>query len=86
MVELLKQDQYSPMPVEEQVAVLFAGTRGYLDDVELEKVRTFEGDLVKFLRSSYSHLLAVIADKKQMSPELEQRLVDSITEFKKKFA
>ncbi|MCX5792482.1 MAG: F0F1 ATP synthase subunit alpha [Elusimicrobia bacterium] len=86
MVELLKQDQYSPMPVEEQVAVLFAGTRGYLDDVELEKVRAFEGDLVKFLRSSYAHLLAEIADKKQMSPELEQRLADSITEFKKKFA
>ena len=86
MVELLKQDQYSPMPVAEQVAVLFAGTRGYLDDVELEKVRAFEGDLVKFLRSSYAHLLAEIADKKQMSPELEQRLVDSITEFKKKFA
>ncbi|MEI7527951.1 MAG: F0F1 ATP synthase subunit alpha [Elusimicrobiota bacterium] len=86
MVELLKQDQYSPMPVAEQVAVLFAGTRGYLDDVELEKVRAFESDLVKFLRSSYAHLLAEIADKKQMSPELEQRLIDSITEFKKKFA
>ncbi|OGS13070.1 MAG: F0F1 ATP synthase subunit alpha [Elusimicrobia bacterium RIFOXYA2_FULL_58_8] len=85
MVELLKQDQYCPMPVEDQVAVLFAGTRGYLDDVELEKVRAFETALVKFLRSSYANLMADIAEKKQLAPELEQRLADSITEFKKKF-
>ncbi|HNW43346.1 MAG TPA: F0F1 ATP synthase subunit alpha [Elusimicrobiales bacterium] len=86
MVELLKQDQYSPMPVQEQVAVLFAGTRGYLDSVELEKVRAFESGLVKFLRSNYANLLADIAEKKQMSPELEQRLAESITEYKTKFA
>ena len=85
MVELLKQDQYSPMPVEEQVAVLFAGTRGLLDDVEIEKVRAFEAGLVKFLRESYANLLADIQDKKQLSPELEQRLSDAITDFKKRF-
>jgi len=85
MVELLKQDQYSPMPVQEQVAVLFAGTRGHLDEVEVEKVRVFESGLVKFLRDSYANLLADIADKKQLDSELEQRLVDAITDFKKKF-
>ncbi len=86
MVELLKQDQYSPMPVQEQVAVLFAGTRGYMDDVEPEKIRAFEGGLVKFLRDSYANLLAEIMDKKQLDAGLEQRLIDAITDFKKRFA
>ena len=86
MVELLKQDQYAPMPAHEQVAVLFAGTRGYLDDVELEKVRHFEASLVKFMRDSYANLLADILEKKQLDQDLEQRLADAITDFKKRFA
>jgi F-type H+-transporting ATPase subunit alpha len=86
MVELLKQDQYAPMPAHEQVAVLFAGTRGYLDDVELEKVRQFEASLVKFLRDSYANLLADILEKKQLDEELEKRLADAVTDFKKRFA
>ena len=85
MVELLKQDQYSPMPVQEQVAVLFAGTRGYIDDVALEKVRAFESGLVKFLRDSYANLLADIAEKKNMDADLEKRLTDAIMDFKKGF-
>ncbi|MDO8805618.1 MAG: F0F1 ATP synthase subunit alpha [Elusimicrobiota bacterium] len=85
MVELLKQDQYTPMPAEEQVAVLFAGTRGYLDEIEIEKVRAFESGLVKFLRASYANLLAEIIDKKQLDAEMEKRLGDAITDFKKRF-
>jgi F-type H+-transporting ATPase subunit alpha len=85
MVELLKQDQYAPMPAAEQVAVLFAGTRGCLDDVDVDKVRAFESGLVKFLRDSYAKLLADIADKKQLTPELEQALNDAIADFKKRF-
>ncbi|HAT73326.1 MAG TPA: F0F1 ATP synthase subunit alpha [Elusimicrobia bacterium] len=85
MVELLKQDQYSPMPAHEQVAVLFAGTRGYIDDVALEKVRSFESGLVKFLRDSYANLLADIAEKKQLDTDLEKRLVDAIMDYKKRF-
>ncbi|OGR69283.1 MAG: F0F1 ATP synthase subunit alpha [Elusimicrobia bacterium GWC2_61_19] len=85
MVELLKQDQYSPMPVHEQVAVLFAGTRGYIDDVALEKVRPFESGLVKFLRDSYANLLKDIEEKKQLDADLEKRLGDAIEDFKKRF-
>ena len=85
MVELLKQDQYTPMPVQEQVAVLFAGTRGYLDEIELEKVKAFEAGLVKFLRDAYANLLADIAEKKQLDQLLEQRLADAIVDFKKRF-
>jgi len=86
MVELLKQDQYTPMPAQEQVVVLFAGTRGYLDDIELEKVRTFEAGLVKFMRASYANVLKDIIEKKQLDADLEKRLGDEITDFKGKFA
>jgi F-type H+-transporting ATPase subunit alpha len=86
MVELLKQDQYSPMPVQEQVVVLFAGTRGYLDSVELEKVKAFEAGLVKFMRSSYANLLKDIIEKKQLDADMEKRLGEAITDFKTKFA
>jgi F-type H+-transporting ATPase subunit alpha len=85
MVELLKQDQYTPMPVQEQVAVLFAGTKGHLDEIELEKVKAFETSLVKYLRDSYANLLADIVDKKHLDAELEKRLADAINDFKKKF-
>ncbi|MDD5209224.1 MAG: F0F1 ATP synthase subunit alpha [Elusimicrobiales bacterium] len=86
MVELLKQDQYSPMPVQEQVVVLFAGTRGYLDSVELEKVKSFESGLVKFMRASYANLLKDIIEKKQLDADMEKRLGEAITDFKTKFA
>ncbi|MDA8243152.1 MAG: F0F1 ATP synthase subunit alpha, partial [Elusimicrobia bacterium] len=84
MVELLKQDQYSPMPVQEQVAVLFAGTRGYLDDVDADKVKAFEAGLLKFLRDSYANLLTDIVEKKQLDDALQKRLGDAITDYKKK--
>jgi len=86
MVELLKQDQYSPLPAQDQVVVLFAGTRGYLDDVEIEKVRTFEAGLIKFMHASYANLLTDIITKKQLDEDLEKRLGDAITDYKKKAA
>ncbi len=84
MVELLKQDQYAPLPVQEQVVVLFAGTRGHLDDVVLENVRAFEAGLIKFMRVSYANLLADISGKKQLDADLEKRLADAVTDYKKK--
>jgi len=83
MVELLKQDQYKPMPVSEQVLVLFAGARGYLDDVEIPVIRKFEADLRKFVKDRYSNLLEDISRKKQLDADIEERLVNVITEFKK---
>jgi F-type H+-transporting ATPase subunit alpha len=85
MVELLKQDQYKPMPVAEQVLVLFAGARGYLDDVPAAKVKKFESGLLKFVRDRYSNLLAEIAHKKQMDEDFEKRLAGVLTEFKRGF-
>ena len=85
MVELLKQEQYKPMPVAEQVLAFFAGTRGYMDDVELANIKKFETGLLKFVKAKYAGLLDDIAAKKQLDEELESRLKEIVTEFKKNF-
>jgi F-type H+-transporting ATPase subunit alpha len=85
MVEILKQDQYRPMPVAEQVLVLFSGTRGYLDDVALPAVKKFETGLLRFVKDKYANLLADIARKGELDAELEKRAVSAITEFKRGF-
>jgi len=86
LTELLKQDQYVPMPVEEQVVVLYAGTKGYLDEMENSKISGFEKSLIKTLRSSYSDVLNSIKEKKIIEHEVETRLKKAIEETKKLFA
>jgi len=85
LTELLKQDQYVPMPVEEQVVVLYAGTKGYLDEMENSKISSFETSLLKTLRSSYSDVLNSIKEKKSIEHEVETRLKMAIEETKKLF-
>ncbi|MBI4802579.1 MAG: F0F1 ATP synthase subunit alpha [Elusimicrobia bacterium] len=84
MVELLKQDQYRPMAVAEQVLALFAGTRGYLDDLQMPEIKKFEAGFLKFVKDKYSNLLDDVSRRKELDAELEARLVSAITEFKKK--
>ncbi|MFA6030052.1 MAG: F0F1 ATP synthase subunit alpha [Elusimicrobiota bacterium] len=83
MVELLKQDQYRPMPASEQVAVLFAGVSGFLDDLPIASVRPFEGALLEELRVRRSDLLRDIAEKGVLDDELKGRLKRACEEFKK---
>jgi F-type H+/Na+-transporting ATPase subunit alpha len=85
MVELLKQPQYQPLPVQEQVSVLFAGTRGYLDDVPVDDVRKFETEFLDFMRNSKSDILNAIKTKKVLDDEIEGKLRSAIDEFKKGF-
>lgn len=85
MMELLKQDQYQPMPVQEQVAVLYAGTKGYLDEVDVDHVRRFESEYLEFMRSSKPDLLKQIKDKGELDSEAEEQLKNAVTEFKKSF-
>jgi F-type H+-transporting ATPase subunit alpha len=85
MVELLKQDQYVPMPVEQQILVIFAGTNGYVDDVPVNAVKKFEQDLLRFVTSKYQSLLADIAAKKQLDDDLKARAKSAIEEFKGTF-
>ncbi|MHC1791512.1 F0F1 ATP synthase subunit alpha [Desulfovibrio aerotolerans] len=85
MVELLKQPQYKPMSVAEQVISLFAGTRGFMDDVPVESVRKFEEGLQEYFANAKSDILNEIRDKKALDDSLTARLGAAIDEFKKGF-
>ncbi len=86
LTELLKQPQYRPMPVEEQVVVIFAGVRGYLDGLALDKVVAFERQALADLRSTQADLLATIRADRELKPETEKRLVAFFDGFLKTFA
>ena len=83
MVELLKQKQYSPMPVEEQIVILFAATKGFLDNVEIERVHEFEWRLLQYMRADKQYILDEIKEKKDITNMDE--LNKALEEFKSKF-
>jgi F-type H+-transporting ATPase subunit alpha len=85
-VEVLKQPQYSPMPVEQQVAIIYALTNGYLDDVDVPQVHVWERDFHHFLRLERPQILADIREKKQLTKENEQALVEAIKIYRELFA
>lgn len=85
MTELLKQGIYVPMQVEMQVVVIWAGVNGYLDDVPVSKILSFESSLLSFMETKYSKTLAGIAKDKVISPEIEEVLKKALGEFKKSF-
>ncbi|MGH3900419.1 MAG: F0F1 ATP synthase subunit alpha [Pseudonocardiaceae bacterium] len=85
LTELLKQAQYAPFPVEEQVVSIFLGTRGHLDDVAVEDVRRFETDFLNDVRRHHQGILDTIRETKQFNDDTEQQVVDAVTEFKKQF-
>src|SRR5882724_3374837 len=86
LVELLKQPQYQPSPVEEQVVSIFLGTGGHLDSVPTEDVRRFETELLDHLRASDKGILSDIRETQKLSEETENKLVEAINQFKKGFA
>lgn len=85
MVELLKQDQYQPCPVEHQVIAIFAGTNGYVDDIPTSDVRKFEKELMKFVDAKYENIKKEIKEKKTLDDDLKAKLRAMIEEFKKSF-
>jgi F-type H+-transporting ATPase subunit alpha len=85
MVELLKQDQYVPMSVEQQILVIFAGTNGYVDEVPVNQVKKFEQELLRFVTGKYGDLLKDIVAKKTIDEDLKARMKSAIEEFKKTF-
>ena len=86
LVELLKQPQYQPAPVEEQVVSIFLGTGGHLDSVPVEDVRRFETEFLDHIRASEGGILSEIRESQKLSEETENKLIDAIKEFKKGFA
>ena len=85
MVEILKQGQYSPLPVEKQVAIIYAGTNGVLDDLPLDQIRAFEQELYRFLENAHPAILTTIKEKKTIDDDMKGKLNSAIQEFKSRF-
>jgi F-type H+-transporting ATPase subunit alpha len=85
LVEVLKQPQYSPLPVEKQVVIVYAGTNGMLDDLPVEQVRQFETELHAFLDSTHGALLQAIREKKALDDQLKGQVNAVLKEFKERF-
>jgi F-type H+-transporting ATPase subunit alpha len=85
LTELLKQPQFSPLPVEEQVASIFAGVRGYLDKIEVANVNRFESTLLAELRARAPEILNGIRDKRELTSDLEEKLKGFVENFSKTF-
>jgi F-type H+-transporting ATPase subunit alpha len=85
LVELLKQGQYVPKAVERQVVSVFAGTKGYLEDISVKDVKKFEEQLLEYIDLNYSDIFAEIKDKKEIGDELAEKLSNAIDEFLQKF-
>jgi F-type H+/Na+-transporting ATPase subunit alpha len=85
LVEILKQPQYKPIPVENQIAIIFAGTKGLLDDMAVEDCRPFETELYKFLENSKPAILNTIREKKTLDEGLQKDLTGAINELKERF-
>ncbi|GAB4388782.1 MAG: F0F1 ATP synthase subunit alpha [Thermodesulfovibrionales bacterium] len=85
MVELLKQDQYVPLAMEEQVFVLFAGAQGYIDDLPVESIGKFEEEFLRFIRDRKTDITKDLAEKKTIDEDLKGRMSQAVEEFKKGF-
>ncbi|OYV30367.1 MAG: hypothetical protein B7Z81_14365 [Acidocella sp. 20-61-6] len=85
LTELLKQPQYRPLPVEEQVISVFAGTRGYLDGIDVSKVGKFEAQLISEIKAREPAIIEAIRNDQQIKPETEKSLIAFIEAFAKSF-
>jgi len=85
MVEILKQDQFSPLELAEQVMIIYAGTHGFLDDLPVAEVRNFEAGLYKFIDGQYPDIKQEIELKRDLSEALIQKLDKALAAFKKEF-
>jgi F-type H+-transporting ATPase subunit alpha len=86
LTELLKQPQFSPLKVEEQVVVIYAGVNGYLDPLPVSSVRRFEDELLRYVRAEHADILDDIRDKKEITKETGDKLKAAVDKFAKAFA
>lgn len=86
MVEILKQPPYSPLPVENQVVIIFAGSRGFLDDLPTSSIGKFEAELYPYIEAKYPEIFEEIRSKKTIEKDLEENLIKALNDFKATFA
>ena len=84
-MEILKQGQYAPLAVEKQIIIIFAGTNGFLDSLEVTECQPFEQALYRFMDSNHPSLGKGIRERKQLDDSLQTELKKAISEFKEKF-
>jgi len=85
LMEILKQPQYEPMPVEKQILIIYAGTNGWLDEYPVEALKRYESELFKFTENRYPEILKAIKEKKVLDDELESKIGILLKEFKAEF-
>ena len=85
MVEVLKQGPYSPVPIEKQVVIIFAGANGYLDDISVSSVTKFEAELYPFMEAKYSSIFDSIRESKKIDSDTEANLKKALEDFKTSF-
>jgi F-type H+-transporting ATPase subunit alpha len=81
LTEVLKQDQYVPLPVEKQILIIYAGNRGFLDEIEVEQIKEYEEKLYAFLEKEQAKLLKKIAEKRELSADLDEAISLALKEF-----
>jgi F-type H+/Na+-transporting ATPase subunit alpha len=86
LVEILKQPQYQPLPIEKQVLIIYAGTNGYLDKVSTGDVDAYESELYRYFDARHSSTLRTLADKKQIDDALKSEVNAALKEFGQQFA
>ncbi|WP_250278069.1 F0F1 ATP synthase subunit alpha [[Clostridium] colinum] len=85
IVEILKQPQYATLEVEKEVVILYAVTKKYLDDVELDRIADFEKEFFNFVETKYNNIFTSIRETKEMSEDVEKQLIEALETFKKEF-
>ncbi len=85
LVELLKQQQFSPMDVDLQVVSIYAGTRGHLDSLKVESISDFEGKLHAFVKSEHPEILSAIVNTGKLEKDTEEALASAIKDFKDRY-
>jgi F-type H+-transporting ATPase subunit alpha len=85
LVEILKQDQYQPLPVEKQVLIIFAGANKYLDDLAVPETRRFEQELFPFVETNYGGVLKTLREKKAIDDTLRAEMLKALDAFKERF-
>jgi len=82
LVEILKQDQYVPLPVESQIVIVYAAINGFVDGVETSQIRRYEEEMRSFLNRVHPEVYAIIHEKKELSDDVKSKLNAALTEFK----
>jgi len=85
LTEVLKQDQYVPLPVEKQILIIYAGNRGFLDEIEVERIKEYEEELYAFFEKEQAKLLKKIAEKRELSTDLDEAISLALKEFNSRF-